>query len=261
MLCCATGILTGPGGCAPCPPVPDSGDSGRPAPGVKLSLGAATRTAAGVDLPLRVEGADLLGAVRLVLGYPLDRFDVASVDLGPGNSDWLSLFQTDAGRLRIGLIRTGPAHGPGPYAASSLDLQVHLVLKPGQEPGGQVSAQEAQFSGADGAALQVGFDSTPRALLGPLSLLVSGNRPNPFSTQTRFSVTLDQPADVLVAVYDVAGREVARLYDGRLEAGAREFSWDGRSGAGSFQPNGIYFYRATSQGRLISHKMTLLRSY
>jgi hypothetical protein len=66
--------------------------------------------------------------------------------------------------------------------------------------------------------------------------------PNPAST---FNVAFNLPrADrVKLAVYDLAGRQVALLAEGNLQAGVHRLTWDGRSADGTRARSGIYFYR------------------
>ena len=53
--------------------------------------------------------------------------------------------------------------------------------------------------------------------------------PNPFNPTTRFSYTLAQPGQVLIAVYDVAGRRVATLVDAYSPQGQFSVEWSARN--------------------------------
>jgi hypothetical protein len=53
---------------------------------------------------------------------------------------------------------------------------------------------------------------------------------------------------VRLALYDVRGREVARLVDGETPAGAHARSWNGRDFAGRTVPGGVYFARLIAPG-------------
>lgn len=44
-------------------------------------------------------------------------------------------------------------------------------------------------------------------------------------------------------MYDLAGRELARLVEGPLPAGRHSVVWDGRSAHGEISPAGIYIAR------------------
>ena len=69
----------------------------------------------------------------------------------------------------------------------------------------------------------------------PENVALTAVYPNPFETSTQARVALPEGADVTVAVYDVLGREVARLMDGFVEAGEHTVTWDAQDA-----PNGTY---------------------
>jgi len=62
--------------------------------------------------------------------------------------------------------------------------------------------------------------------------------PNPFNSSVRLSLYLPKTDFVLLAIYDVNGREVSRLVDGDVRAGNRSFVWN----AIGF-PTGVYVVR------------------
>ncbi len=62
--------------------------------------------------------------------------------------------------------------------------------------------------------------------------------PNPFNPSTTLSYDLPKDARVRLVIYDVLGREVARLVDKRLEAGYHSVIWNGRG-----VPTGLYIAR------------------
>ncbi|PID80471.1 hypothetical protein CSB20_07355, partial [bacterium DOLZORAL124_64_63] len=72
--------------------------------------------------------------------------------------------------------------------------------------------------------------------------------PNPFNPQTTIALSLKHPERVGVAVYDMAGHQVARLHQGNLDAGDHRWVWSGRNDAGRRQPAGMYFCRAAGSG-------------
>jgi hypothetical protein len=78
--------------------------------------------------------------------------------------------------------------------------------------------------------------------------------PNPFNPYTTIRYELPQSSEVLLIVYDLLGREVARLVDGYLEPGYHEVQWNGRDFA-----SGIYIARLVTPGYTESIKMVLLR--
>ena len=136
---------------------------------------------------------------------------------------------------------------------------IHLALRPGQSPGGELAIAESQFSGPDGVRLDVPMAQAPLPLGGTGRPSLSAARPNPFTAATTFTLTLDRSSNVEVGIFDVVGRLVTPLYHGRLAAGTREFTWSGVRADGSAAPSGIYFYRAGANGQVVSRKMVLLR--
>jgi hypothetical protein len=70
--------------------------------------------------------------------------------------------------------------------------------------------------------------------------------PNPFTGTLRFSVQIPKSELATLRVYDIAGREVARLLDGFTPAGEYELSWDGKDRSGSPLAPGIFFVRLDS---------------
>jgi hypothetical protein len=92
-----------------------------------------------------------------------------------------------------------------------------------------------------------------------LELSLAQNYPNPFNPATTIRFVLPEKASVRLAVYDCAGREIARLLDGECEAGANEVLWDGRDARGAAVGTGVYFYRLTAGKQVLTKKMVLLK--
>ena len=99
-----------------------------------------------------------------------------------------------------------------------------------------------------------GFAPTPSSASDPTraNLPLGQNAPNPFHSLTtiRFDLTEDGP--VVLAIYDVAGREVRTLVRGFLPAGSHVTDWDARDGEGRRVAGGVYYYRLrTREGEWI----------
>jgi hypothetical protein len=91
----------------------------------------------------------------------------------------------------------------------------------------------------------------------PGTVELAQNVPNPFRVSTRIDFVLAQAGRVEVGVYDLAGRRVATLLQGSLEAGPHTVSWDGRTSRG-LAAAGLYQYVVrTSAGRQ-ARRMLLL---
>lgn len=92
-----------------------------------------------------------------------------------------------------------------------------------------------------------------------LNNVLSPSRPNPFSAESKFSVSLDDGVQADVAVFDINGRRVTTVFRGRIERGTTELAWNGRRDDGSRAVPGIYFYRLSIPGRVMSRRIVLLR--
>src|SRR5262249_43761013 len=92
-----------------------------------------------------------------------------------------------------------------------------------------------------------------------LAKVLSPSRPNPFVTESRFSISLDAGAYADVSVYDIQGRRVSTVFRGRLGAGTTELAWNGRRADGSRATVGVYFYRLEMRGRVMSRRFVLLK--
>jgi hypothetical protein len=82
--------------------------------------------------------------------------------------------------------------------------------------------------------------------------------PNPFTHSMRLRFTLDEPATVRLAVFDVAGRRIRDLLEGPHAPGVHEVSWDGLDDRGSFVPAGVYFARLDARDRVQVRKFIRL---
>jgi len=248
VLCCASQILR----IAPCTNCPPDSTPLKDV-GVRIAVGIPQAAAGEVHVPIRITAADRVGAARLALPIPADRWRVVGVDCA--DPAWLTLADGDAGQALIGAIRIGaavPASEP-----SRLDLT--LRLEPvGGASGGELGTLTADVSGADGAKLLAPVDGPVRPLPGGVSVELSANRPDPFRGTTRFTLSLPVAASVDLGVFDLHGRRVTTLRRGVVAAGVTEFAWDGRADGGSRVGAGVYFYRCAANGRTLTRRMVYL---
>jgi len=93
----------------------------------------------------------------------------------------------------------------------------------------------------------------------PAANYLGQNRPNPFGTDTRIAYGLSGDADVSIRIYDVKGRLVRTVVNGRRTADHHSAVWDGRDDAGRMVSGGVYFYRITAGSFVQTRKMVILR--
>jgi len=133
-------------------------------------------------------------------------------------------------------------------------LQIQIVPGSGSQPhaGSWILVDDLAFSGINAASDE----------LAPVEFTLEQNYPNPFNPSTVVSGQWPVASDVRLVVYDMLGREVARVANGRFPAGRHSFTFDAAGLAG-----GMYLCRLTAspaeagaQGSFVrTIKMTLIR--
>ena len=88
----------------------------------------------------------------------------------------------------------------------------------------------------------------------PGRYILDQNYPNPFNPSTKIGFKIPEAGFASLKVYDVAGREVAVLMNGKREAGEYTAQLDARN-----LPSGVYFYTLRSGGFVDTKKMLLMK--
>lgn len=88
----------------------------------------------------------------------------------------------------------------------------------------------------------------------PDSYALDANYPNPFNPITTIQYALADEGPVRLVVYDMLGREVARLVDGTQKAGTHRVQFDAQD-----LSSGIYIYRIEANGFSEARQMTLIK--
>ncbi len=253
VLCCARVILGGAH--------PDS-TGAQPAPEVALEFGAPVATADGIDVPVALQYPMRVGAARLSFTYPDQVFAGASIELTDHPANWLALDQTGGGRATMGAIRLAPDYLRGDQSSiiPPLRMTIHLRTRAGQSVVGSIAFVSGDFADAGGATLVTSAAPVAMPLAGGPRVALSATRPNPFTSETRFSIALTQDSQLEVSVYDLVGRRVATLFRGLAPAGTRNFTWRRTRDDGVALGSGVYFVRATAGGQAVGGKMLVLSS-
>ncbi len=93
----------------------------------------------------------------------------------------------------------------------------------------------------------------------PASYALHQNFPNPFNPATVIRYDLPQPADVVLKIYDVMGREVRTLIDAKQSAGYKSILWDGMNGHGQRVSSGVYVYKLLAGNHAQIRKMLFVQ--
>jgi hypothetical protein len=88
----------------------------------------------------------------------------------------------------------------------------------------------------------------------PAKYYLSQNYPNPFNPTTLISYQLPITGHVTIKVYDILGKEVAKLVDGEKIAGNYKVTFNG-----SDLSSGIYFYQLRAKSFFETKKLILIK--
>jgi hypothetical protein len=89
----------------------------------------------------------------------------------------------------------------------------------------------------------------------PSELALAPAAPNPFSRSTVVEFTLPADQTVTLRVFDVHGRLVRTLADGRYPAGRHVVPWDGLDAGGSRAASGVYWAALRAGSEVLIRKM------
>ena len=162
---------------------------------------------------------------------------------GSGPSDAAGLFETPAfyGDYEITVTHGGTSQTLAYTLTQGVQDTLEVVV-PASQGASRSSTLNPANQAETTAALPDGFELT-------------GAYPNPFNPETAFSLTLAEPQEVRIAVYDVLGRQVALLHQGPLAAQqAHNFRFQG----GTY-PSGVYFVQAAGERFSAVRQMSLLK--
>jgi hypothetical protein len=98
---------------------------------------------------------------------------------------------------------------------------------------------------------------TKEILLGyelPKEFRIEQNYPNPFNPETKICYQVPEAKQISIKVYDILGREVMTLVDGKQEAGYYEIKFNGKN-----LSSGIYIYRLIGENVNLVKKMMFLK--
>ena len=93
----------------------------------------------------------------------------------------------------------------------------------------------------------------------PSPFKLIGNYPNPFNPSTTIEFSLPSDGKAGLAVYNMAGQKVRELVLEQLTAGKHAVVWNGRDNEGKPVSSGVYIARLKMEGKVESHRMTLVK--
>jgi len=107
----------------------------------------------------------------------------------------------------------------------------------------------------ESVSITVGQTSVGNSGNPPDAILLYQNYPNPFNPVTTIAFSLNRPGNIVISLFDIAGRAVGEIARGRYGAGRNLVEFDGKN-----LPSGVYFYTLTVDERVrLNRKLILLR--
>ncbi len=88
----------------------------------------------------------------------------------------------------------------------------------------------------------------------PNQVSLHQNFPNPFNPTTNIQFELSESSEVTLQVFDITGRRVATLVNGKQPAGQQTLQFDASALA-----SGVYIYKLTTPNQTINRQMVLIK--
>jgi hypothetical protein len=88
----------------------------------------------------------------------------------------------------------------------------------------------------------------------PIDFALKQNYPNPFNPVTKIRFDVPKDSKIRISVFDVLGKEVARLAEQYFQPGQYELTWDAAN-----YTSGVYFYSMIANDYSVTKKMVLVK--
>lgn len=204
---------------------------------------------------------DLPEAFALLL--PEDGTVLASPDETAQTFTWEPAHDVDGDEITYELLFTGDGWD---LSIEDIDQESHrlsiLGFPRGVDVSWTVQASDGETSvmALDTNLIQIlAVVGVEEALNLPVTFMLKQNYPNPFNPTTTIRYGLPEDTDVLLHIYDIAGREVKTLVSTSQAAGWYTVQWNGTSYDGTTVGTGMYFARIQAGDFSQVMKMVYLR--
>ncbi|RMH66223.1 MAG: T9SS C-terminal target domain-containing protein [Calditrichaeota bacterium] len=208
--------------------------------------------------PIEIDNADFTGADFELEAMPPSRLPLGyisgTVILPDGNNakaasdayDGVNVYLKDTESGQIKQVDFVDENGQYNLPIETYGNYDVIVSAPGHED--QVTEVEvSESTGLEVSGVEVALGPTaienPGKGLVPAQTRLHNAYPNPFNPATTILVDMAQTDYASLTIYNVAGQKVATLHNGVLEAGTRQFTWNGKDAAGHTVASGLYFYQ------------------
>ncbi len=198
--------------------------------------------------------------------YRFTAYSTADATLRMTGFDWSDTWAIEVRNMATGQLVIPPVTAQNNPGQNDVMVPVvvgedYLVTVRGQAQNaighGYFFAVDANFlDPSNGAIIAFGEDMKPGSEdPGHPDGMIISMYPNPFNAATTVTISLQQSGLMKAALYDVLGREVLQLANGRRAAGQHQFSLDG-----SHLVSGVYFLHVSgSAGHSDVQKLVLMK--
>ncbi|HEX9973288.1 MAG TPA: type IX secretion system sortase PorU [bacterium] len=184
---------------------------------------------------LEVEIADSISGINIAgdIGHNITMVIDDKEDEKILLTDYFNYFE---GNFKAGKVRFDLSN----YKTSVYDEKNNLITQYGLSQGGHAITIKAWDNFNNSSVVTENFTVVGDGVLKLKDVL---NFPNPFSSSTNFTFVVNQPCQVNIKIYTVAGRLIETLQGLNAVGGANHFYWDGSDRDGNALANGIYLYK------------------
>lgn len=137
--------------------------------------------------------------------------------------------------------------------SDTMNLKIKKLSVDGFIPVSRVMVRERSDSGL--------FMMKGRPIAGPEKIVfcLFQPNPNPFSDAATIRYSLPYETNVSLKVYDISGRLVNTLVQGKVQAGVHSIRWEGKDNINRKCASGVYFVRFVAADYRASKKMVMLK--
>jgi len=167
----------------------------------------------------------------------------APTQLNLGNDNWSARYA-----VADAYLVTNPGHY---LTHDEFEVDEEVWLNPEDVAQGRDTVVEAAIKWINNTTTAV---SDPNFGAPPGTFSLSQNYPNPFNPTTTIHFSLPRHSSVKLQIYDIRGREVARVVDEELQPGEHRIAFDAKG-----LPSGVYLYRIKLEGFNRIKKMIVLK--
>ena len=146
------------------------------------------------------------------------------------------------------LLSASPAKDKGEY--EPFGFKTHYAIPAGGYDGTDASRPDIGAFEVNYGATAIGKEKDKVVS----RFYLSQNYPNPFNPVTTITFQLERAENVTLKVFDVTGREIATLFNGKAIAGENRVEWDAAQ-----YSSGIYFYTLKANNTMQTKKMVLVK--